>query len=554
MTKKRDWKKKLDSIKIEGRSNSTSSDNNDQLFFSLWRNKFIKNKIILSSIDSIIIKDLSVLGRYRNKLLYLKENGVSIVYKIKDLSSFDIYTLFSCLFFGGLEPQFILPSECLPYLIKTHQKQKLVEMIYGISISTDDQQGVDWLKQDFLQSIKYLEYQGLTPIPENYIPQSVTAIDFREFSEIQVNVLPKNCKSLNLGFRRSDEIESIEEIIPQGLTNLSISGLWSCSLNIDLLPKSLVKLDLTHFYGRMCGDRVNNNVKHLTTPWDTPNISNLFYSVTHFDLSCTALENVFLPPALKYLKVNHFKPISALVTKFPPTLTSLISDSFSGIKDLTLQDIPNVVQYQATYSEGAFIPPHVTDLTLKLPIDIKSLPIIPSRVEKLDIDFKSTHVPIDYFSNNSTLAKLSIRINHVLQPGSIPNTVTILKIKTPHPIQANVIPASVTKLRLTGDKINNHQHSVLPKTVKTLCLYDISPLLFNNDIQVLRHVETVKFSRNSCDMDPKNLFQQLKKFKPLPSNLKYFKFDNGIHHIVGELIVFESIPDSSTTIGIPLFK
>jgi len=550
---------------------------NDQLFLNnIFRNKFMFRKILSSFVDSIVINDLSILYTHANTLQSYRNNSIPIIYKIKDIYCHDFFQQN----FKYLMTHIIVPTPLLPYFKEQYQQNKLQQhpIIYGISITdptTDDSNNSNnnnnnslWLKEDFLQSIQYLEYDSEQNIPINYIPQSVTAIDFRHFINIEKESLPKKLKILNLGFRRSSVLDSIETLVPSSVTVLSISGLPDSHLDLDLLPSSVSRLDLRFYYGSLSG---NGNIKYLriNTTFSNQLSGNLPKNLTHLEIECVRLDSQSIPRCMQSLKLITFhQPID--FAALPDSLV-VVSSEFGGFKNTSAHGKPRLVKYESKYTEGSEIPFNCTDLRLRVISGI-TLPKLPLSVKTLYLGNNVViQFPFEYF-NNTNVSKLNIQCKNEIEPGLIPSSVTNLTINSPKQIRENVIPNSVTKLRIISPP-DLDQPIIIPNSVARLCLSSLFKLnSLPNELQTLeihhffkRHLTTLSYllsinstittlvieSIDSLDdfdkefnIDIKNNTYDKSK---LPSSLKFIKFAYAVRYLFDGKIYNEEIFDIHPT-------
>ncbi|KAF2071487.1 hypothetical protein CYY_007203 [Polysphondylium violaceum] len=483
----------------------------DDIFFTIWRDRCLQQKIFLSTIDYVLLKNLIQLDKQYSFLSKLNNNNIPVAYHIKDLDHYHIYNAHQ---HKSLITHIVVSSTFYQNHLHLIQQQQKQPILFGISISSQNNDPVLNVK-DLPNSIQYYQYKNKKQqITKDLIPQSITSLDI-EISSIKPGVIPNRVKTLVLGLARSNlDIKCF----PKSLTSATIYDFCfknTHKINLDLLPPRLLYLNLTKIEGEITGNGPKS-LKYFvgrTEHLDVPSSVTQLKRVSH-----TNLNDVHLPPNLTFLG-NHY-PIN-----FGPNVWSIPENTLSRLKALLLDNIPHSCITKENCPPGIlyyrnrnyklnnhvpYIPSSATKVSISICNEMERLPIIPSTVTDLAMENPNGQVLFTksikngYFANN--IVKLSLKYDLELTPGIIPSSVTDLKLIYSKPIKADIIPPSVVKLCL-----------ISRETVKPIILPNsITSLSFENDIQVYsdmvipKSVETLKiFNQLNFQTFPFQLFKNI---------------------------------------------
>ncbi|KAF2068239.1 hypothetical protein CYY_010437, partial [Polysphondylium violaceum] len=152
----------------------------DQLFFSLWKNKNLLQKIKYSDIDYYIINNIAQLDKQYDYVLSLNLYGIPVVYNIKDLDQYNVYNLQTHKY---LITHIIVSTHF--YVNHYHiflQEQQSQPILFGLSITTIDDLMIPAI--ELPHSIQYMKYTISEPLTQEYIPKSLTSMFIKTFTNI----------------------------------------------------------------------------------------------------------------------------------------------------------------------------------------------------------------------------------------------------------------------------------------------------------------------------------------------------------------------------------
>ncbi|KAF2071479.1 hypothetical protein CYY_007195 [Polysphondylium violaceum] len=474
----------------------------DDLFFSIWRNKYLRKKIApLSYTQYVIIKNITVLDKKYEYLSLLNHYHVPVVYHIRDLDHLCIYTSHK---HNYLITHVIVSASFYKNHLHLLQQQQspATPILFGISISESDSDS-KIIGKELPLSIQYYSNTRLKPLTKDDIPRSVTSL-FLGTSNIELGVIPEGVKTLVID-KQGEQIFKFENL-PRSLTSLYFfSNTYSNGekVDFDLLPPNLLSFNLNILDDLDC---TGNLPKSLTCLSHNPKI--IPDGLVRLNMkSITHLSDYIFPKSLTYLKYNYilFDSQSSKIS-FPPNLKTLLLDSCPN-SILNQDNCPSgILSYSnINYFENfevPYIPPTATKVYLKFLNEIKELPIIPTSVTHLEIVSKFAKVvPNGYFSNNIT--KLAFHSDQDLYPGLIPSSVTKLTLTYAKPIQAHVIPSSVKKLSLKGPKVSIE----LPNSITSLSFENQNQVY--SDIVIPNSVTKLKVRNMDFKTFPFHLFKNV---------------------------------------------
>ncbi|KAF2072943.1 hypothetical protein CYY_005736 [Polysphondylium violaceum] len=471
-------------------------NNNDQLFFSIFKNKYLMQKIYCFYYDYTVLRNITDLDKKHNHISSL-HHQIPIVYHLQTL---DHYVIYNSHKHKHLITHFILSTRFYLNHLNVLQQQNnttTTPIIFGISIN--DRNDPILFAHQLPPSIKYYRFKLTETVTKNHIPPSVTSI-YLESLPIDVGVIPNNVKTLALYISNpSDDSYQINpKWFPQSLTSLTYVDVFAESgVDMSELPKSLTYLNIKNSLTGIGHDSIKYLLNRSYESFTVPS------GVTHFHLcgGWDSFEDVVLPPS-----VTHFEIVKETIDQFIPkipnflplTLKSLSLETCSN-SSINIDNCPPNLLYYSNYNERCekvvpYIPPLAKKVILSTDENTPNLPSIPKSVTDLsircsvyDYPFKGT-IPNHYFTNN--LVKLVFHYFGQLEPGVIPSNITDLELGTHNPIIQGVIPCSVTKLSLLCDHVV--QPIIIPQSVTTLSFWDEKQVYSNTLIP--NSVKTLKFS------------------------------------------------------------
>ncbi|EGC40559.1 hypothetical protein DICPUDRAFT_73924 [Dictyostelium purpureum] len=427
------------------------NNNIDDLFFSIWRNKYL-----LSEIQ----KHIKLYDEY--EIVYLKS-----MYELRHHSHREYITSVFIYHNEGIKTP---DSDKISY--KPIEAGDIPETVTSVKFGNNYTQPID---------IK------------SALPSGVTLFEYRNFNQpLTPNTLPPNIKSLTLGMDQ----EICEGTFPDSLTFLSlykfnktISGpnLFNSVVNLHLtsynqllkagdLPKTLETLNLNIYNQPLEPNALPPNLKTLITPgFNCPlthgslpdsitelNMDNYKHSLSNSLSSLTSLKK------LSMYSYNQDISEAAL----PSSITSL--NLFLFNKKL----LPNVLPYSTiilrldTYNhplEPEVIPPNVEHLELSSYNCFLSKKLLPNSINYLIISCFGQPFLKDSLSSSIKYLRFCDRGPEIFEMDSIPPSVEILKLPCfyKHPLPAGLIPDSVVDLTLP-DCYSPLQVGVLPESLTKL--------------------------------------------------------------------------------------
>ncbi|KAF2075524.1 hypothetical protein CYY_003165 [Polysphondylium violaceum] len=431
------------------------------LFFTIWRNSYLQQKVFISYTDYIIIKNITQLDKKHNHLLSLNQHNIPVVYHLKDL---DHYFIYCSHVYYYLITHVIVSTYFYVNHFHLLQQQHTTPILFGISI-TDKFKDPILLANDLPQSIKYYKQRNCDMINKDFIPKSVTSV-YLDTTLIDIGAIPNSVRILVLNNQREDEDDSVDsdgsdieyyiddkeelkedfniKCLPQSLTQFNFNyDCKSAYINLDEIPPNLLYLNLNECKCVINGKESVTQLKFESFyPLENFNLpSNLTYlSYEYWGDSYSAINLPFLPRNLKTLILKCCLT-SESKDNFPIGLINYINKD-RRINQEKVLIIPHSVKKlgfynQLTFSELPVIPITVTDLEISRSWNLFTLQIKHlTNITKLNICF-------DRY-DDELLDELLI--------GLIPSTVTDLELNYSKPIKKGVIPNSVTKLFLSSHK------------------------------------------------------------------------------------------------------
>ncbi|KAF2078307.1 hypothetical protein CYY_000399 [Polysphondylium violaceum] len=388
--------------------------NDQDIFFLIWRNRYLQQKVFLSFTDYIIIKNITQLDKKHNHLLSLNQHNIPVVYHLKDLDHYFIY--FTSVYLDTTS----IDIGAIPNSVK-------------ILVLNNPREDIDHdieLKEDF--DIKSL-------------PQSLTQLNFNdEYGRVYINLdeMPPNLLYLNL-----NECKCV------------ING----NENFFNIPESVTQLKFGSFYPP----------ENFNFP---SNLTDLSYE--YWDRSFKAPINLPpLPRNLKTLNSNCFLTCESK-DNFPIGLINYTNttERINQEKVLIIPDsVKKLVIYnQRTFSELPVIPSTVTYLELKRYYNlfnkqVKQLTNITKLIicfdRNIDYDLLIGLIP-------PTVTDLGLTYSKPIEKGVIPNSVTKLYLDSFKAVPI-YIPNGVTTLTfLDNDQI--YPEVEIPSSVRTLGAYRVN--------------------------------------------------------------------------------
>ncbi|KAF2072090.1 hypothetical protein CYY_006589 [Polysphondylium violaceum] len=419
-------------------------------------------------------------------------------------------------------------------------------------------------KQVMPMGLKYLHIQDISDLEPNSLPSSL--LEIKTNSPKILDHLPNKLIWFYYFGREMDRLEAPK------LTKLSFTTVnptttffhslstnlveLSCSMGNHkpfdlvpgLLPLSLKKLTLNHYYGDIYKDSIPSNVE---------------YCNLYFDSNQTKLKCLSLPQSIKVLIINF-----SLIKEYPVSPLSIVPSSVTDLtlisvaKDVLKKNVPlSVVKLELSYCmlpNSMSFPKCLESLTYfnpSKPIEIKSnhLPKsltnlkLSSPTIKVDknllpplVQLKKLFLPPMKLSPKlapHSLSKLTVNILNSL-PGPLAEGIVELTIISHlnEPVElTNTIPKSVRKLKL--QMVNVHLSAGdLPEQLQSLdfcnCLYqnvlDYLPksLVHLSNLPMIRSnplfslpssLETLQMTKSSYD------YNFIQKGNVIPLHLKLIK-------------------------------
>ncbi|KAF2073428.1 hypothetical protein CYY_005245 [Polysphondylium violaceum] len=471
-----------------------------QLFFSIFRNRYLKQKIFISSYDYYIIKNISHLEKQYDHLCLLNSNNIPVVYYIPNIDHYHIYCSHK---HKSLITHIIVSSHFYEYHYHNLlQESQPLPILFGLTI-TDRERDPIILANKLPPSVQYYKYRiggsaydGYPePIQKGLIPESVTYLHLG-LDRLDADVLPNKVKTLVL------TLQSIEDLPKKCFTLQSIEySPKKCEFNGRYIPRSVNSFTLYDYHHKfndldinllptnLTYLNVNGNIKNhgfgslkylsMTCSDICPKI-NIPNSVTHLKLLNRQMDkkSIHLSPNLTFLHLGRtyqeYKKTIPIPEPLPRNLKTLRLEQYSN-KAVTKSNCPaNLLSYSNVNTNEdkylPYIPPRATKVSICFshrPKTKQQIPqIVPLTVTDLKMNFPYHDIPKRYFGNN--IVKLDLTSIGDLTPDTIPPSVTALSMNlNPTTIEklnsgllSEIIPNGVIKLVLICN------HSVVPKSMK----------------------------------------------------------------------------------------
>ncbi|KAM9977706.1 hypothetical protein ACTFIR_011578 [Dictyostelium discoideum] len=502
---------------------------NSNLFFKIFRNKFLRNQIF---------KHL----RYFN-------NCPKLV-KYNSIKQFE-----ECKFKGYLSKVYynLKGFEYLPNSVKF---LKLGDNFWTSNLFILE---LNKLKNFLPQSLTHLvlsnsfsRYSKLNG--RSFIPESVTKLNIGDgFNRIiRSDDIPVTLKSLVIGksFKNSlnlidcKNLESLEfvyeshfnnilnndsnNLLPQNLKYLKFGNLYTMEIkNVELsLPKTLTYLSFGSGFNSPINLQSLINLKSL-----------IFESNYKFKFSVGSL-----PSSLTYLSINGYEK-DFEIGVLPSNLQTLIISTFACYTITTKQKfeigvLPSSItnftfnnHYNTLHPfQSGVLPSSLTTLNLfyyEHPIDNL---ILPSSLTSLELPNKEESnkscVLLKLFSNLINLKSLVWSCKEKIPPNILPKSLTqfkILNTKYYHKFELDTFPSSLLSLLINSDNCHGFEDGVLPQSLKKL---ELNCYLFKTQFQlnsIPKNLEILSLSNTSYHFGfKKNELPTTLKHLSLPKSFSRF--------------------------------
>ncbi|KAF2072949.1 hypothetical protein CYY_005742 [Polysphondylium violaceum] len=509
-----------------------------QLFFAIFRNRYLRQKIFYSFYDYCIIKNISQLDNQYDRLCLLIKHAVPVVYYIKNLDHYHVYQSHAQ---KHLVTHVIVSSHFyVHHYTRLLRHQQPSPVLFGLAIT--DRESDPLLSANEFElpaTVKYYKYTLADTLTKHHIPHSVTSLFLGVL--VEAGVIPSRVTTLvvNIAYSRHQEDNIKTEkmtfsvhSLPKSLTSFSYYDhmFRFNDLNLNDLPPTLMYLNVTTNRGTLTGAGYGS-LKYLlyssTKCWTIPDT----ITQLKIDVSRDSLDSAKLPPNLNYLEFfeqNVFNSDSNTPFLFPSSLKTLSITIGSQVPISNYNCPRGIINYKNTNylnrNINTYIPPWAEKAHISISNETSHLPVIPPAVTHLkfisfyhrSIEF-TKEIPIGYFPYN--LVKLTFQYNNELEVGLIPASVTDLKLHFSMPIRENVIPTSVTKLCLVGKHMDVCP-IVIPNSVTTLSFQRYIQL--DQNLQIPDSVKTLKVTKINNNIFPYNLFNSTFK------NVTKFCLDQGV--------------------------
>ncbi|KAF2073145.1 hypothetical protein CYY_005534 [Polysphondylium violaceum] len=556
--------------------------NTNQLFFSLWRNKHIRNELSKSVQyrDFTITVPISFFCREYDLLSNLVINlGYQLCVVVDDFTyKQEFLNLVSKSCFiqemvfteigNNVIPVGFIPNGVTRVILLDDFKQPS-------SIILDDQ-----LFPSTLKTLQNNSHSFDYEFPQHHFNQ-LKELDLFEYDK---TLLPSNLKKLKID---TFNITLGKGVIPLGLKEFHVNQIQGsdvgyrlpesitsirtrCEKVLNILPSRVESLEYhDNISKRLSQD--GQSIQHLAYKIPTSSLNgpvfhsslqNLVYLSLTFDPhtldSKFDLTKGFLPEKLQVLKLYSF--IGDIHPGgIPPTVSDFDISFLGSLKEIKVFVIPKSVNTLKIQFGSVIkipkecIPLSVTDLTIGAKPDVLiSKKCIPLSVVKLNL-MRSQITPELKLKHHTKLKSLTISIQRELKSHLFPSSLTHLHISTttdlynffgleesllkhthqlkdltlpPMFIKAGSIPKSVTRLKLSIFGIDFG----LPKNVIPPGVIDLKLCIYNNDGIPLHYIpSSVKRLRLNCS---------LQSIIDLPNQLEYIDF--GKKYIVQKDILFPS--------------
>ncbi|KAN0035134.1 hypothetical protein ACTA71_004393 [Dictyostelium dimigraforme] len=572
-------------------------DNNNELFFKIWRCVIIKNEILFH---------LGLYNKHLNLRFHFNNQDIS-KYKFKSyLNKIKIFLLFNEIEIKGLEGS-------LPYGISDIKISN--EDILSLSTIFNKESSMP----TSVQTIKFCDNIKLDKV--NILPQSITSIKFgKSYNEkISIGVLPSSVKTIKFGYNYNQPLEV--GVLPSSLTSIKFGNSFNQPLDNSLLSSSSSLSSSSNIKSLKFGKDFKQSIKDinylqksltsLVIPIDYKELidSNLISSLVplkfdeNLELCCynsnsnlLLLEsNPIISNTITKLKFdNRFNQILKS-NQIPNSVTSIIfgnnfnsliqtnslSSNLSTIEfgkffnsPFNFQQLVNLKtikfgNYFKQKLEDCCFPPNLTSLTFgnsfdseipggyflniplkrlvcgkffNKPIDVNKT--LPSTLKYLDLGYSK--IFNSYKQLSTPLPKLESLImgkgyNGILGIGDLPSSLKELSLSSgpKQSLEKGIIPNGITSLSL-GDSFNQSiESNILPNSIKNLSF----GLKFNQPIKI----NTLPCQLTSLSFDYH--FNQPIEIGILPNSLTSLSFLGAFNQIfkVG------SLPNSITHLSLYYF-
>ncbi|KAM9977753.1 hypothetical protein ACTFIR_011625 [Dictyostelium discoideum] len=417
---------------------------NDKLFFKVWKNIVIRNEII------------------RNIRLFKEHSGSKEFYRLVNYKAYENKDYLTNMTIGIKEP--ITVNLLPPYLdklifyaqngqIKANSIPNSVkELIFSGSFN---QVIVSTTIPKNVEIIQFGDYFN-QPLPIGSLPQSIKRLEFgNDFNqEIQLDTLPKSrLEYLKLGVSFNKLLKP--NYLPKSLTHLILSNDYDHHIDIkDVLPDSgnLLTLNL--------GENFNKPLKNHPLP----------YSITHLVLSSSFDQHLpagVLPQSLKRLEFGRDfnKPINVGV--LPDKQLESIIFGFSFNQQIKTQVLPNTLKeikfgfsFNQIILENSF-PQQLLSLEFGGSFSKPINSLLPTSLESLKLgynwDFSISNQTFSYLSSLHSL-EFGYRFQKEFPPSSLPDSLTFLKFAcSNNKLQQSSIPKTVKILKIGTIEYKMHQ-------------------------------------------------------------------------------------------------
>ncbi|KAF2072951.1 hypothetical protein CYY_005744 [Polysphondylium violaceum] len=541
-----------------------------QLFFSIFRNRYLNQKIFISLYDYYIVKDITRLDKQYDHLCLLNSKNVPVVYYILNIDHYHIYCSHK---HKSLITHIIVSSVFyVCHYQNLLQESQPLPILFGL---TTDRVGDPIILANKLPpSVQYYKYTIGGSITKDLIPESVTSLHLC-MDRLDADVLPNKVKTLILTLKSSElgnkKCEFNVRYIPRSTNSLT---LYDCDnrfydLDINLLPTNLTYLNVN----RNIKNHGFGSLKYLSMTCNDiyPKIT-IPNSVTHLELiNCQLNEkSIHLSPNLTFLHLDRTcqenKDTIPIPEPLPRNLKTLRLEKYSNKVVTQFNCPPNLISYSNVNTKEEkdlpYIPPTATKVSIcyfHRPWTKNQMPpIVPLTVTDLKMNSPYHDIPIGYFTNN--IAKLDLTSIGDLTPGAIPPSVTDLSLnlypttieKLNNGLLSGLIPNGVIKLALKCNYSVVPGSMKLPDTVTSLSIssYIPKPITLVPTSRCLKtlkvyNLDFKEFSLTSLPptltklctstqgynsfQDTYDIVCPIYDNSKFPSNIKQVKFKN-IHH------------------------
>ncbi|KAK5576084.1 hypothetical protein RB653_007222 [Dictyostelium firmibasis] len=538
---------------------------NEILFFSIWRNKYLRDKITkeikiyLNANRLVRFKDCEQLNQYE-----YKDSLSKVIIENPSTPTINIPLNITELEFDPKSDYAIIKST-----LPSHIEKLYLNYNYSYVIPTNFFNSSTSLKELRLGGLQYITdfkipesvtnlnlgylVYGNLKLPPNFIPQSVTILNTGELSQALHNSLtplPKNLKELTFGkvynnIIKSDHLATsltkltfggnYDRVLPKLGSNTSITSLTfggkftneKYQFNVGDLPQNLTYLDLGHMFNMpLVKNVLPNSLKTLKLSKNYDH--SLFGEILPRCLKTLHLGQKFnkqinegdLPNQLEEITLSW--NFCHSISNFPNSITTFImEDYFKGPLEKLPSSLTKLNVKTGYYSslKPNIIPSSVQDLMISSYQIAFSPNIIPSSCIRLSICFGS----FEFQSNNSSTELDSIPI--------FPNSIQYLNFGrwSNKLLPSNILPTSLTTL-IFGSDYNQPLNAILKP------LHSLKIIEFGNSFnQPIKNDddnnENTEFPQNITSIKFGYSFNQTIKPNSFPNLLKHLgfgvKFSNG---------------------------